>query len=213
MAKLLYTMKADQVRLLQEKARLVELIWLLETGSVLDTHDVSYLNNLHYQQHQRARRRIESASDMDDQSLYSEDVIDRYWNFLHFRLFIFNRLDRYHRFILLNHVGLRLNTLISLFYPEYLVIRPSTASTTGSVRRSRSFSNSDSVQLYSYYRQQWTNQRAPGEKNHQRLRWAVRDQLLQKDIPAKVFLLFSFSPEHSSFVVCRENQHHEWTIT
>ena len=70
---------------------------------------------------------------------------------------------------------------------EYLVIRPSTAS-TGSLRRSRSFSNNqpDSVQLYSYYRQQWASQRAPGEKTHQRLRWSIRDQLLQKDVPAKV---------------------------
>lgn len=100
--------------------------------------------------------------------------------------FVLNRLDQYHRFILLNHVGLGINTKISLLHFQFLVIRPSTASSTGSVRRSRSFSNSDSVQLYSYYRQQWANQRPPGERNHQRLRWAIRDQLLQKDVPVKV---------------------------
>ncbi len=37
----------------------------LETGSVLDSRDVSYLNDLHYQ-HKRGRRRIESASDIDN---------------------------------------------------------------------------------------------------------------------------------------------------
>jgi hypothetical protein len=68
-----------------------------------------------------------------------------------------------------------------------LVIRPSTAS-TASLRRSRSFSTDhvDSVQLYSYYQQQWATQRAPGEKSHQSLRWSVRDRLLQKDVPVKV---------------------------
>jgi len=39
-----------------------------ETGSVLDSRDVSYLNDLHYQ---RTRRRIESTSDIDDQSAYN----------------------------------------------------------------------------------------------------------------------------------------------
>lgn len=74
-----------------------------------------------------------------------------------------------------------------LIHDFYLVIRPSTASST-TLRRSRSFSsnNVDSVQRYSYYRQQWAMQRAPGEKTHQSLRWAIRDQLLQKDVPAKV---------------------------
>lgn len=47
----------------------------LETGSVLDSHDASYLNDLHYQRH---RRRIESASDIDDQSIFSDDVIKIY---------------------------------------------------------------------------------------------------------------------------------------
>jgi hypothetical protein len=77
------------------------------------------------------------------------------------------------------------------FFFDNLVIRPSTAS-TASLRRSRSFSNNniDSVQLYSYYRQQWASQRAPGEKTHQSLRWAIRDQLLQKDIPVKVIRIF-----------------------
>jgi hypothetical protein len=51
------------------------LFLYLETGSVLDSRDVSYLNDLHYQQHQRRRRRIESASDTDDQSIRSDDVI------------------------------------------------------------------------------------------------------------------------------------------
>jgi hypothetical protein len=44
----------------------------LETGSVLDSRDVSYLNDLH----KRDRRRIESASDMDDRSTFSDDVIN-----------------------------------------------------------------------------------------------------------------------------------------
>lgn len=123
-----------------------------ETGSILDSRDVSYLNDLHYQQYQRKnRRRIESASDIDDQSLYSDDA----------------------------------RSQASSIYPVKSFIRPSTAS-TGSLRRSRSFSsNNDAVQRYSYYRQLWNNQRAPGEKTHQRLRWAVRDQLLQKDVPVK----------------------------
>jgi hypothetical protein len=46
----------------------------LETGSVLDSRDVSYLNDLHYQ-HKRGRRRIESSSDIDNQSTFSDDVI------------------------------------------------------------------------------------------------------------------------------------------
>ncbi|CAF0784410.1 unnamed protein product [Rotaria sordida] len=121
-----------------------------ETGSVLDSRDVSYLNDLQ-NQHKRGRRRIESASDIDNQSTYSYDT----------------------RSTLSNH-------------PVKSFIRPSTAA-TGSLRRSRSFSSNhiDSVQLYSYYRQQWASQRAPGEKSHQTLRWAIRDQLLQKDVPVK----------------------------
>ena len=51
----------------------------LETGSILDSHDVSYLNDIHYRQYQRGRRRIESASDMHDQSLNSDDVMHRFW--------------------------------------------------------------------------------------------------------------------------------------
>jgi hypothetical protein len=78
MVKQLYVMKQDQVRLFEYDDRLL-FAFFLETGSVLDSHDVNYLNDLHYQQHQRGRRRrIESASDMDDQSLYSDDVIYRY---------------------------------------------------------------------------------------------------------------------------------------
>ncbi|CAF3012857.1 unnamed protein product [Rotaria sp. Silwood2] len=121
-----------------------------ETGSVLDSRDTSYLNDLHYQ-HKRGRRRIESASEIDNQSTYSDDTRS-----------------------------------ISSIHPVKSFIRPSTA-TTASLRRSRSFSNNniDSVQLYSYYRQQWASQRAPGEKSHQSLRWAIRDQLLQKDVPVK----------------------------
>ncbi|CAF3201307.1 unnamed protein product [Rotaria socialis] len=121
-----------------------------ETGSVLDSRDSSYLNDLNYKQ-KRGRRRIESASDIDNQSTFSEDT----------------------------------RSTLSI-HPVKSFIRPSTAS-TASLRRSRSFSSShvDSVQLYSYYRQQWASQRAPGEKSHQSLRWAVRDQLLQKDVPVK----------------------------
>jgi hypothetical protein len=48
---------------------------------VLDSRDASYLNDLHYQQHQRHRRRIESASDLDDQSIRSDDVIKIHWIF------------------------------------------------------------------------------------------------------------------------------------
>ncbi|CAF0872777.1 unnamed protein product [Didymodactylos carnosus] len=65
-------------------------------------------------------------------------------------------------------------------------IRPS--SSASSIRRSNSSfnNNSDSVQLYSYYKNQWQSQRAPGEKSHQSLRWSVRDQLLRRhDVPIK----------------------------
>jgi len=48
--------------------------FFLETGSLLDSLDVSFLNDIHYQQHQRRRRRIESASDIDDRSMNSDDV-------------------------------------------------------------------------------------------------------------------------------------------
>lgn len=83
---------------------------MIETGSVLESPDVSYLNNLHYQQHQRTRRRIESASDMDDQSLYSDDV--RSFEIILVLFSYRNRLDRSHRPILLNPVSRRLNTQI-----------------------------------------------------------------------------------------------------
>ncbi|CAF1467797.1 unnamed protein product [Adineta ricciae] len=121
-----------------------------ETGSVLDSRDVSYLHDLPIQQKQ-IRRRNESASDIDHYSTYSDDVRST-----------------------------------SSVLPVKSFIRPSTAS-TASLRRSRSFSNNriDTVQLHAYYQQQWAAQRAPGEKSHQGLRWAIRDQLLQKDVPAK----------------------------
>ena len=45
----------------------------LETGSVLDSRDVSYLHDLPIQQKQ-SRRRNESASDIDHYSTYSDDV-------------------------------------------------------------------------------------------------------------------------------------------
>ncbi|CAF4205492.1 unnamed protein product, partial [Rotaria magnacalcarata] len=44
------------------------------TGSVLDSRDSNYLNDLNYKQ-KRGRRRIESVSDIDNQSAFSEDVI------------------------------------------------------------------------------------------------------------------------------------------
>ncbi|UJR28435.1 hypothetical protein I4U23_009675 [Adineta vaga] len=121
-----------------------------ETGSVLDSRDVSYVHDLPNQQKQ-VRRRIESASDIDNHSTYSDDT----------------------------------RSTASVL-PVKSFIRPSTAS-TASLRRSRSFSNNriDTVHLHSYYQQQWAMQRAPGEKSHQSLRWAIRDQLLQKDVPAK----------------------------
>jgi hypothetical protein len=73
MVKQLYTMNQDQVRLLEEFDRLLYFFGV-ETGSVLDSRDTSYLNDLHHQ-HKRGRRRIESASDIDQQSTYSDDVI------------------------------------------------------------------------------------------------------------------------------------------
>lgn len=108
MVKQLYAMKQDQVRLFEYNNRLLFACFFfvsLETGSIIDSHDVNYLNDLHYQQHQRGRRRIESASDMDDQSLYSDDVIPRYRISIFFHLYFLNRFDQHHRFILLNHVG------------------------------------------------------------------------------------------------------------
>lgn len=45
----------------------------IETISVADSHDTSYLNDLNYKP-KRGRQRIESASDMDVQSTFSEDV-------------------------------------------------------------------------------------------------------------------------------------------
>ncbi|CAF0808499.1 unnamed protein product [Adineta steineri] len=121
-----------------------------ETGSVLDSRDVSYLNELQNQPKQ-IRRRNGSVSDIDNRSNFSDDARST-----------------------------------SSVLPIKSFIRPSTAS-TASLRRSRSFSNNriDTVQLHSYYRQQWASQRAPGEKSHQSLRWAIRDQLLQKDVPIK----------------------------
>jgi len=56
---------------------------------------MSYLNDLHYQQNQRRRRRIESASDVDDRSTYSDDVIKNLFEFF-FKIIFLNRLDQDH---------------------------------------------------------------------------------------------------------------------
>ncbi len=74
----------------------------LETGSVLDSRDVSYINEVPYQ-HKKARRRNESASDIDNQSIYSDDVLNLILFFS--SLSFLNRSDRHHQFILLNHVN------------------------------------------------------------------------------------------------------------
>jgi hypothetical protein len=108
MVKQLYVTNQNQVRLFEYFDLLFFFFcFYLETGSVLDSPDVSYLNDLHYQQHKRGRRRIESASVVDDQSTYSDDVIKIliFLFFLNSFFFFLNRLDQHHQFILLNHVN------------------------------------------------------------------------------------------------------------
>ena len=39
----------------------------------------------------------------------------------------------------------------------------------------------DPVSRYQQYKDNWTSQRAPGEKHHSGLRWNVREQMLHHD--------------------------------
>lgn len=48
---------------------------------------------------------------------------------------------------------------------------------------------SDPLRLYEKYRKTWTKQKAPGEKNHKDLRWSVREQMLEKHVVVKVFIM------------------------
>lgn len=54
-----------------------------------------------------------------------------------------------------------------------VILRPNNPS--GLQRRS------DPVARYQQFRQSWSQQRAPGEKNHKNLRWNIREQMLSQD--------------------------------
>ena len=56
------------------------------------------------------------------------------------------------------------------------VIRPMT-----SHPHTKNVKKHDPVSRYQQYRESWTSQRAPGEKNHKSLRWNVREQMLHHD--------------------------------
>ncbi|WAR18632.1 HYLS1-like protein [Mya arenaria] len=57
----------------------------------------------------------------------------------------------------------------------------------------RNIKKTDPVARYQQFRQSWSAQRAPGEKNHKNLRWNVREQMLAQDVvyekkPHRVFV-------------------------
>ena len=56
-----------------------------------------------------------------------------------------------------------------------VILRPSEHPHTRNIRKS------DPVARYQQFRQSWTQQRAPGEKKHNQLRWNVREQMLAHD--------------------------------
>lgn len=59
---------------------------------------------------------------------------------------------------------------------EFVVIlRPSEHPHMRNVRKS------DPVARYQQFRQSWCQQRAPGEKKHNQLRWNIREQMLAQD--------------------------------
>jgi len=59
--------------------------------------------------------------------------------------------------------------------PASVILRPSEHPHTRNIRKS------DPVARYQQFRQSWTQQRAPGEKKHNQLRWNVREQMLAHD--------------------------------
>lgn len=56
-----------------------------------------------------------------------------------------------------------------------VILRPSEHPHTRNIRKS------DPVARYQQFRQSWTQQRAPGEKKHNQLRWNIREQMLAQD--------------------------------
>lgn len=38
----------------------------------------------------------------------------------------------------------------------------------------------DPVSLHQYYQTEWQNHKAPGEKNHDQLRWRIRQMMIDK---------------------------------
>lgn len=76
---------------------------------------------------------------------------------------------------------------ITAISPETIKSSPSTLSLTST--RSTSFripnsrkKKSDPVAMYGYYRKFWDNFKPPGENTHDRLRWAIRDKMLEYNI-------------------------------
>ncbi|XP_061191918.1 centriolar and ciliogenesis-associated protein HYSL1-like [Saccostrea echinata] len=71
--------------------------------------------------------------------------------------------------------------------PASVILRPSEHPHTRNIRKS------DPVARYQQFRQSWSQQRAPGEKKHNQLRWNIREQMLAQDQvvekkPQKVFV-------------------------
>ena len=62
-----------------------------------------------------------------------------------------------------------------IFLSFVVILRPSEHPHTRNIRKS------DPVARYQQFRQSWTQQRAPGEKKHNQLRWNVREQMLAHD--------------------------------
>ncbi|XP_048737189.1 centriolar and ciliogenesis-associated protein HYSL1-like [Ostrea edulis] len=59
--------------------------------------------------------------------------------------------------------------------PASVILRPSEHPHMRNVRKS------DPVARYQQFRQSWCQQRAPGEKKHNQLRWNIREQMLAQD--------------------------------
>ncbi len=73
---------------------------------------------------------------------------------------------------------------------KLLVIRSSSSLSLrpGSATSRSGYAKSNPVQRYQQYRKIWNKQRAPGEKNHNGLRWSIRAQMLEKHVIVKVSL-------------------------
>ncbi|KAK3093782.1 hypothetical protein FSP39_020139 [Pinctada imbricata] len=59
--------------------------------------------------------------------------------------------------------------------PASVILRPSEHPHTKHLRKS------DPVARFQQFRQSWSMQKVPGEKNHKQLRWNIREQMLSQD--------------------------------